>query len=311
MTRRTARAAFAWLSIAVACAGFATAGFAAPAGGTGAARPTPRPSSWHPSPVSGVSPRSSPSAVKRAPVPPAEVQFLTGDSARIAGRWYAGVARASTVVLPPRRRGVDTELFGVAAEFQRRGFNVLTFSLRDSAYADPLRDSLRYVVLASRWVDDAVAALRAARARTDSTARVFAWGQGLAAALSVSAAAREITVCDALAAENLFRFADDVMRENGTAVIADAQIMQRRMLMPRDEPFSASARLALPIYAVLTGPKAGTPDDTTLEVLRRNRGRTDRWLRPWLDSSGATPSPADVDSLADWFQRWAAMPRAR
>jgi hypothetical protein len=83
------------------------------------------------------------------------------------------------------------------------------------------------------------------------------------------------------------------------------------MLQPRDEPLSAAARLTLPVYAVLTGANAGTSEDITQEVLRRNRGRTDRWRRPWITEMGRAPGTSDVDTLAVWFNNLSRIPRAR
>lgn len=260
-------------------------------------------------PAATAAPGRPAAARLRAPAAPLAVTILTADSVRISGRWYPGPPRSSTIVLPPRRRGADDELSGVATEFQRRGFNALTFTLRDPAFSDPSRDSLRYMVMVSHWVDDAVAALREAAARTDSTARVFAWGQGLGGALAVSAAGRPGSRCDGLAVERVFRLSEEVLRDNGTAVIADVSSQQHRLLIGRDEPYSAASRMSLPVLAVLTGPAAGTDEDTTLAVMHRNRGRVDRWMRPWLSGSVAVPTPAEVDTLAAWFRRWVSVPR--
>jgi hypothetical protein len=244
-----------------------------------------------------------------APAAPQAVTFLTTDSVRIVGRWYPGPPHASAVVLAPRRRGVEEALAEVAAGFQARGFSALTFALRDSAIADATKDPLRWVVLSSRWYDDAAAALLYARGRTDSTSYVFAWGQGLGAALALGGAVRDPKACDGIAVEQLIRFTEEAMRENGTAVIADAEALQHRMLQGADEPFSAATRLFAPAYAILTGVPAGEGGDATFEVLRRHRGRTDRWRRPWITTAGRTPSPADVDTLAAWYRQWTQFPR--
>lgn len=243
----------------------------------------------------------------RAPQP---IRFFTADSVALDGLWYAAGTRAPVVVLAPRRRGVDEEVRATAAEFQKRGFHALTFQLRDPAPASRERDSLRYAVFVSHWVDDMVAALRAARARGDSTSHLYAWGQGLGGSIAISAAARSTGLCDALAAEDVIPSVDRVMRENGTAVIPDAVSLQWRVMQGGDEPFSAAARLNLPVLAILDGTQT-QPSDPVFQTFRRNRGRTDHWLRPGVGSPPPIPSPAEVDTLAAWFRRWESFPPAR
>ena len=244
------------------------------------------------------------------PAPPQPIRFFTADSVALDGLWYAAGSRAPVVVLAPRRRGVDEEVRATAAEFQKRGFHALTFQLRDPAPASRERDSLRYAVFVSHWVDDMVAALRAARAHGDSTSHLYAWGQGLGGSITISAVARSSGLCDALAAEDVIPSVDRVMRERGTAVIPDAVSLQWRVMQGSDEPFSAAARLNLPVFAILDGPQA-QPADPVFQTFRRNRGRTDRWLRPGVGSPPPIPSPAEVDTLAEWFRRWESFPPAR
>lgn len=255
---------------------------------------------------------AKPAAVKApaAPAAPQPIRFFTADSVVLDGLWYAAGSRAPIVVLAPRRRGVDDELRATAAEFQKRGFHALTFQLRDPAPPSRERDSLRYAVFVSHWVDDLVAALRAARARGDSTTHLYAWGQGLGGSLTVSAAARANGLCDAIAAEDIITTVDRVMRERGTAVIPDAVSLQWRVMQGGDEPFSAAARLNLPVFAILDGPQT-QPTDPVFQAFRRNRGRTDRWLRPGVGSPAPIPSSAEVDTLAEWFRRWESFPPAR
>ena len=243
------------------------------------------------------------------PALPAAIQFVTADSVKLAGVWFAGPAKSASIVIAPRRRGREADLLETAAEFQRRGFGALVFSLRDSLPADRERDSLRYVVLASHWVDDMVAALKAVRARVDSTRHVFAWGQGLGGALAIGAAAREIGLCDAVAAEDVFPTADYVMRNNGMAVIPEAVRAQFRALSGGDEPFSAASRLRIPVFGILVGHDAGGPGDAALAALQRTRGPLERWLRPGVVSPAPPPGPAQIDTLANWFRRWTAYPR--
>ncbi len=258
--------------------------------------------------------RTPADAAKAPPVPappaaPAPIRFLTADSVSLGGRWYAAPDHAPVLVLAPRRRGPDAEIDTAAAQFQKRGFHVLVFELRDPAPESRERDSLRYAVLVSHWVDDLVAAFHAARARTDSTTHVYGWGQRLGGALVVAAAAREPGLCDAIAAEDFFPNVDWAMRQNGTAVIPDAVKLQYRVLRGADEPFSAAARLNLPVFAVLDGPDAGTPGDLAGQALRRNRGRTDRWIRPGVASPAPIPRGGEYDTLATWFRRWDSFPR--
>jgi fermentation-respiration switch protein FrsA (DUF1100 family) len=242
--------------------------------------------------------------------PPRPIRFLTADSVALDGLWYAAGGTSPIVVLAPRHRGIDEEVRATATEFQKRGFDALTFELRDSAALDRERDSLRYAVLVSHWVDDMVAALHAARARGDSTTHLYAWGQGLGGVLTLSAAARQNGLCDAIAAEDIFATADRAMRERGTSVIPDAVQLQWRVMQGGDEPFSAAARLNLPVLAILDGAQA-RPADPVYQTFRRNRGHTDLWLRPGVASPAPIPSPAEVDTLVAWFRRWEAFPPAR
>jgi len=62
--------------------------------------------------------------------------------------------------------------------------------------------------------------------------------------------------------------------------------------------------------AILDGPQTG-PDDAVFQTFRRNRGHTDRWLRPGVVPPAPIPSPAEVDTLATWFRRWESFPPAR
>ncbi len=253
---------------------------------------------------------ATPPAASR-PAAPVPARFAAADSAWLSGEWLPGAPGSPALVIGPRRRGSDPELRPVAEAFQRRGFHVLTFALRDSQPADRERDSLRYAVLPARWVNDMVGALRAARARDGGSGHVFAWGQGLGASLAVAAAAREAGLCDAVAAEDLIPTVDFEMRRNGTAVIPEAVRAQARFTNFADEPFSAASRLNIPVYAILVGPGAGKPADLAQQALRRNRGRTDRWLRPGIASPAPPPGPAQVDTLAAWFGRWVAFPPTR
>jgi pimeloyl-ACP methyl ester carboxylesterase len=243
-----------------------------------------------------------------APVP---IQFTAADTVPLTGTWFAGPPHAPTLVLSPRGRRPDPGLDSLAGMFQQRGFNVLTFALRDPAPASAEQDSLRYLLLTSSWVEDVVGALKAARARTDSTSHLFVWGQGMGGVLAIAALARAPGQCEGLAAEQLFRTTDDAMKRNGTFVIPEAIQIRNRHLYPPDEPISAAARLNVPALAVLTGPEAGTSADVTLQVMMRDRGRVDRWKRPWIDTPGLTPTASDADTISAWFIRWTRFPRSK
>jgi hypothetical protein len=290
-------------------AGFVAAGevpaASAPAQAKAAAPASSKPASPAPPAAKAATPATT---ATTAFAPPVRVLFPSADSVMLSGEWFASPSRGPSIVLAPRGRGADPGLRQVAVEFQRRGFSALVFALRDSQPANRETDSLRFAVLTSRWVDDMVGALRMARGRGEGTGHVFAWGVGLGAALAVSAAARETGLCDAVAAEDLFPTADYAMRRNGTAVIPDAVKAQLRVLRGNDEPFSAAARLNLPVYAILNGGGAGRPDDPVQQAFRRNRGRTERWLRPGVESPAPLPGPAQIDTLGTWFKRWVAFP---
>jgi len=278
---------------------FAAAAFASLLGALGAAA----------APKKATTPAGSGGAAARAGGAP--IQFTAADTVPLQGTWFAGPAHAPSLVLAPRGRKPDPGLDSMAANFQQRGFNVLTFGLRDPAPESAEKDSLRYLMLASRWVEDVMGAIEAARARTDSTGHLFIWGQGMGAALAVAAVAREPGQCDGLAAEQLYRTTDDAMKLNGTFVIPDAIESRNLHLHPPDEPISAAARLNLPAFAILVGPDGGSPSDPTLQVLSRDRGRVDRWKRPWLEPGARTPTAADADTMGVWFMKWTHFPRAR
>ena len=74
------------------------------------------------------------------PAPPQPIRFFTADSVALDGLWYPAGTRAPVLVLAPRRRGVDDELRATATEFQKRGFQALTFQLRDPAPPSRERD---------------------------------------------------------------------------------------------------------------------------------------------------------------------------
>jgi pimeloyl-ACP methyl ester carboxylesterase len=200
-----------------------------------------------------------------------EVGFPAADSVRVSGWWFQGPKDAPVVVVAARSTGTMADmLFGVK-EFLARGFDVLAFDYRGFGPGndDAARDTLQYVVFDSKWVDDMVGALRYARGR--GGAHVFAWGQDVGGAVALAAAARERSNCDALAVEGLFRTSQDVLLANGTSVIADVPLRHRRIVEQPDEPFSAVARLQVPLFTVLAGRDSVTAPADTKKIAKIGR----------------------------------------
>jgi alpha-beta hydrolase superfamily lysophospholipase len=248
---------------------------------------------------------------KAAPAGGVAIRFPAAEGVVLQGEWFAGPPRSPSVVLAPRRRGVEPELRDVALEFQRRGFGALTFSLRDPAPESRESDSLRYAVLLSRWVEDMVGALRAVRLQADSTLPIYAWGQGLGGALVIAASTRAEGLCDAVAVEDVFPSVEIAMRLRGTLAFPEAIALERRLLSMRDDPQSAATRMRVPLFAILVGSGAGGPDDLAQRTLRQGSSRTDRWLRPGIESPAPAPGAAQVDTLARWFRQWGKAPPPR
>ena len=231
-----------------------------------------------------------------------------GDSLPIAGWWFAGPEGGPVMVLAPRGRGTMADLLPAVREFQARGFAVLSFDYRDfGPQGAGAQDSLRFVVFASRWVDDMAGALRYARTRAGG-ARVFAWGQDLGSATAVAAAARDRRLCDALAVEGLFRTSQELLRFNGSSVVPGLPELHQQLVDGADEPLSACARLQVPLFVVLAGKDEVTPPAITQEVARRNPIRMDLWKIPDAGHDGAEKTPGYFDNLARWFKRWVALP---
>jgi pimeloyl-ACP methyl ester carboxylesterase len=237
-----------------------------------------------------------------------EVRFDTSDEVTLGGWWFQGPAGAPVLVLASRGSGTMADLLPAAGEFHRRGFSVMTFDYRDFGPASTGHDTLKYVVFASRWVDDMLGALAFARTRTGDTTHVFAWGQDLGSAVALAAAARERRACDAVAIEGVFRTTQEALRANGTAVIPEVPDQHRRLVIASDEPMSACSRLLVPLFVVMAGQDAVTPPAITQQATVRSLSRVDRWTIPQAKHDGTEGTPGYYDRLARWFKSWQWVP---
>jgi alpha-beta hydrolase superfamily lysophospholipase len=237
-----------------------------------------------------------------------EVALPTADSMTVSGWWLQGAKAAPVVVIAARGAGTMGDMLPAAQQFLARGFSVLTFDYRGFGPASnpEVVDSLRYVVFDSQWVEDMLGALRYARARGGN--RVFAWGQDLGSAVTLAAAARTREACDAIAVEGLFRTSQDVLNANGTAVMQDVVVRHRWLVQGQDEPFSAAARLRVPLLVVLAGRDEVTPLAITKTVTARSRARVETWVIPGAAHLGAEQTPGYFDHMAQWFKRWVPVP---
>jgi pimeloyl-ACP methyl ester carboxylesterase len=237
-----------------------------------------------------------------------DVRFETHDEVTLGGWWFAGPAKAPVVVLASRGTGTMADLLPAASEFHRRGFSVLTFDYRDFGPGSTGHDTLKYVIFASRWVDDMLGALAYARTRTGDTTHVFAWGQDLGSAVALAAAARDRRACDALAIEGVFRTTQEALRANGTAVIPDVPDQHRRMVLQTDEPMSACTRLLVPLFVIMAGQDEVTPPAITQQATLRSLSRVDRWTIPQAKHDGTEGTPGYYDRLARWYKSWQWVP---
>jgi alpha-beta hydrolase superfamily lysophospholipase len=238
-----------------------------------------------------------------------DVTFPAADSATVRGWWFPGAESAPAVVVAPRGSGTMADLLPAVQQFLARGFAVLTFDYRGfgPGTTPEAADSLRYIVFNSQWVDDMLGALRYARAR--GSRRVFAWGQDLGSAVAFSGAARDRRSCDALAVEGLFRSSQDVLFANGTSILHEVVVRHRRLVQGRDEPFSAAARLTVPLLVVLAGKDEVTPAATTKLVAGRALTFKRFQELPEAAHAGAEGTPGYFDMVTEWFQRWMAPSR--
>ncbi len=228
------------------------------------------------------------------------------DSASLHGWWFAGSARSPVIVLCPRGRGTMADLLPSVREFAQRGFTVLTFDLRDFGPGGPGEaDSLRNVIFASRWVNDAEGALREARARAPGRF-VFAWGQDLGGPLVVAVAGRDPRIVDAIAVEGMFRTAQEQIRWNGTSQLPDVAKRHRILVDDSDEPMSTVPMLHVPMLVVLAMKDEVTPPAGTKAVTPHSLTLTERWPLPPATHDGAELTPGYFDHVGGWFKSIAA-----
>lgn len=252
-------------------------------------------------------------APERTGLPFEPVSFPSAvDSVKLSGWWFDGPAKSPVVVFCPRGRGTMADLLPSVRELVRRGFTVMTFDYRDFGPGGPGEaDSLTHLVFASRWVNDALGALRHARAHAGGRP-VFAWGQDLGGPVAVAAGAREWASVDAIAVEGLFRTSLEQVELNGTAQIPGVQKQHRLAVDARDEPVSSVPVLRVPLFVVLAGQDAVTPPDITKRLTMRSLSIVDHWTVPSAAHDGAELTPGYFDRLAGWFKRIAMQltPRA-
>lgn len=249
----------------------------------------------------------------RTGLPFEAVTFVSSaDSVKLSGWWFDGPARSPVIVCCPRGRGTMADLLPSVRELVRRGFTVMTFDYRDFGPGGAGEaDSLANLVFASRWVHDALGALRFAKARAGARP-VFAWGQDVGGPVAVAAASREWTSVDAVAVEGMFRTSLEQVEQNGTAQIPGVQKAHRLAVEARDEPISSVPVLRVPLFVVLAGKDDVTPPDVTRRVTMRSVSIIDHWALPNAGHDGAELAPGYFDRLAGWFKRIAALlpPRA-
>ena len=239
------------------------------------------------------------------------VRFVTPDSVRLSGWWFAGPRLADVVVVAPRGEGTMANLLDAVKAMNGLGFSVLTFDYRDFGPSRPgRRDSLRYVVLASHWVNDMVAALQYARSRVDSSAHVFAWGgHDLPSRVALAAAARDSNLCDALAIEGIQRNTDEIMRVNGTLAIPEAVRQQRGVVAMRDQPAAAVSNLKVPLLLLVGARDTITTAGATQSVVSSSRSRRDRMMFPEGGHTDLEQAPDYFDRMRAWFIRMGSIPR--
>ena len=255
---------------------------------------------------------AAPGAARTAPPPGvdgAAVRFTNPEGVQLSGRWYPGPPRADAVVMAPRGPGGTDSLDAAAKQMQSRGFSVLTFDYRDFGPGRPaVPDSLRYVVLATRWVTDMVGALGFARGRVESGAHVFAWGgHDLPSRVALAAAARDSQLCDGVAIEGVQRSSEEIMRLDGTALIPEAVRQLARKVMMRDEPAAAAANLKVPVLLLAGGLDTLTSPGDTQRMFAGGRNRRDRMLFPQGGHTDLERSPDYFERLSAWLRRMANM----
>lgn len=238
---------------------------------------------------------------KRTGLPYESVAFRsTRDSVELEGWWFGNAPGSPVFVLCPRGSGTMADLLPSVRELSQRGFSVLTFDYRDFGPGSAGEtDSLRTIIFASRWVNDAEGALQFAR-RKSGGRFVFTWGQDLGSAVAVAAAARAKSNADGVACEGLFRTAQEQIRWNGTSNDPETQRRHRVLVDGSDEPVSAVSMLQVPLWVVYAGKDDVTPPTVTRELTRRSLSVIERWSLPNAAHDGLELTPGYFDRLANW-----------
>jgi alpha-beta hydrolase superfamily lysophospholipase len=237
--------------------------------------------------------------------PPEAVTIDVGAGARVAGEWFAGSVDTLVVVVAPRAPARDPARAEAAEAFRAAGFSVLTFDYRDvDSKTGTLPDSVRFVVYASRWVDDMVGALRFARERTGPRGRVFAWGQETGSNVAIAAAGRSEGLADAVVVEGLFRNVGEHLDLLGTGVMPEIVQQHRRLVLDKDQPATAMSRYAGPVFVVMAGRDSVTPVMTTKDVYRGRRALTEIFSLPEAGHGDAAKEPGYYRTVANWLRKW-------
>jgi pimeloyl-ACP methyl ester carboxylesterase len=256
-----------------------------------------------------------PAHAARPPKPTAPgfevVRFTAPDSVPLAGRWYPGGPHAGAVVVAPRREGTLDDLAGAVQAFRGHGYSVLCFHARDfGPEGHASQDSLRNVVLASRWVTDMMGALAYARTRLDSTAHLFAWGgHDLPSMIALAAAGRDPQICEGLAIEAPYRNTAEMMRVNGTAVLPEAVARQKSLISPRDEPRAVITRLRVPILVVAGGRDSVISREASKDLSTLTRGPHDYVLLAEGGHTDLERASGYFDRITAWFAALERIPR--
>ncbi len=245
---------------------------------------------------------------KRAGLPFESVTFpSTRDSVALDGWWFENRPGSPVFVLCSRGRGTMADLLPSVRELSQRGFAVMTFDYRDFGPGTPGEsDSLRTIIFASRWVNDAEGALKFARRKAEGRL-VFVWGQDLGSAVAVAAASRGKPNSDGVACEGLFRTAQEQIRWNGTSNDPETQRRHRVLVDGNDEPVSSVPMLAVPLWVVYAGKDDVTPAAVTRELTRRSLSAIDRWSLPNAGHDGVELTPGYFVRLAAWAKGIAAV----
>ena len=250
----------------------------------------------------GAAPAKAPAALTRPGLPHRTVEFTAADDAPLTGWWFPARDSGAVVVVCPRREGTMADLLPIVHEFSRQDLSVFTFDYRDLGPGGPRdADSLKYVVFASRWVDDAVAASREAR-RLAPGRHVFLWGQDVGGAVAVAAGARDRDVADGVICESLFRSSFDQLARNGTQQIPGVNERQRALIFPPDEPISSVPRLTVPLLVFVLGKDTVVPVKETNDVTRRSRSLIDKEQLPASGHAGAEQSLGYFERIASFIR---------